>query len=60
MTEICTVLLFNMEKTFDVLEGSTTTTVLQAELTRCGGKYRKQTHRSWDLSSWSSKVVCGV
>jgi len=58
MTAICFALLFNMEKTFDVLEGSTTT-VLRAELTRYGGKYRKQT-RSWDLTGWSSKVVCGV
>lgn len=32
MTAICFALLFNMEKTFDVLEGSTTT-VLRAELT---------------------------
>lgn len=41
MTAICNVLLFNMEKIFDVLEGSTTT-VLRAELSRCGGKYMKQ------------------
>jgi len=60
MKAIYFVLLFSMEKTFDVLEGSTTT-VLRAELTRYGGKYRKQTRiRSWDLSRWSSKVVCGV
>jgi len=58
MTAICIVLLFNMEKTFHVLEGSTIT-VLRAELSRCGGEYMKQTRRkSWDLSGWSSKVVC--
>jgi len=56
----CFVLLFNMGKTFDVLEGSATT-VLRGELTSYGGKYKKQTRiRSRDLSRWSSKVVCGV